>query len=73
MGGCELDIQGHCTPVNKELGTFRRSLYQEMVFVSSHREVARFWDHLALKQYIDEDSFQEVVARMFWLSIVSKF
>jgi hypothetical protein len=65
--------QGHRTYVNTELETFCRLLYLGMVPVGGRRVAARSWTHLALRQYIDQGSFQDVVVKMFWVSLVDKF
>jgi hypothetical protein len=66
--------QGHRTCVNTELETFCRLLYPGMVPVGGRREVACSWTHWMLRQYAaDQGSFQDDVAKMFWVTLVDKF
>jgi hypothetical protein len=65
--------QGHRTCFNIELGTFCRLLYPGMVHVGSRGEVAHLWTHKALRQYADQGSFQDVMVKIFWVSLVDKF
>jgi hypothetical protein len=67
------DREGHRTCVNHELGTFYRLLYSGMVTVGGRRVAASFWTHWGLRQYVDQGTFQDVVAKMFWVSLVAKF
>jgi hypothetical protein len=65
--------QGHRSCANMELGTFCQLLYPDMVHVGDRWEVAHSWTHWALRQYVDQGSFQNVVKKMFWVSLVDKF
>jgi hypothetical protein len=41
-----------------------------MVTVGSRRVAASSWTHWGLRQYVNQGSFQDVVAKMFWVSLV---
>jgi hypothetical protein len=65
--------EGHRTCINMDLGTFCRLLYPGMVNVKGQRQVARSWDHWALKNYVDQGTCQDGVTHMFWVSLVDNF
>jgi hypothetical protein len=44
-----------------------------MVPVDGRQEVARSWTQWGLRQYTDQGSFQDVMAKMLWVSLVDKF
>jgi hypothetical protein len=44
-----------------------------MVTVASQRIVARTRTHRALKPYANQGSFQDVMAKMFWVSLLAIF
>jgi hypothetical protein len=66
------DGTGHRTCVNQELGTFVRLLYPGMVHDAGKRVAASSWTHWGLKNYRDQGTFQDAVANMFWVSLVTK-
>jgi hypothetical protein len=59
--------------VNQELGTFCHLLYLGMITVGSRLVVAWSWTHWVLKLYIDQGTFQDVVAKMFGVSLLATF
>jgi hypothetical protein len=61
------DDEGHRTCVNQELGTFCHLLYTGVVIVAGQQIVAWSCTHWALKPYADQGSFQDAVAKMFWV------
>jgi hypothetical protein len=65
--------QGHRTYVNTELGTFCQLLYLDMVTMGGRQEAPCSWTHWVLKQYADQDSYQDGVANMFCVSLVDNF
>jgi hypothetical protein len=65
--------QGHRICVNIELGTFCWLLYPKMVPMADQREAACSWTHWALKQYVDQSSYQDAVANMFCISLIDNF
>jgi hypothetical protein len=54
---------------------FCHLLYSGMVTVGGQRVAARSWTYWAFKPYADQGTFQNVVVKMFWVSlaIFSKF
>jgi hypothetical protein len=44
-----------------------------MVLMGDQREVVCSWTRWALRKYADESSFQDVVVKMLWVSLVDKF
>jgi hypothetical protein len=67
------DDEGHQTYVNHELGMFYHLLYLSMVTVAGKRIVARSWTHWALKPYVDQGTFQDGVAKLFYVSLLAIF
>jgi hypothetical protein len=67
------DGEGHRTCVNHELVTFCHLLYSGMVTVAGQRIAARSWTHWALKPYDDQGTFQDAMAKMFWVSLLAIF
>jgi hypothetical protein len=67
------DGEEHQTCVNYELGTFCRLLYPGMVAVAGKWIAAWSWTHWALKPYIDQGTFQDGVAKLFWVSLLAIF
>jgi hypothetical protein len=63
----------HRTYVDQELGTFCRLLYPGVVTVGDQRVAARSWTHWGLKPYVDQGTFQDAVAKMFWVSLPATF
>jgi hypothetical protein len=41
--------------------------------VAGQRIAARSWTHWALKPYDDQGTFQDAVAKMFWVSLLAIF
>jgi hypothetical protein len=64
---------GHRTCINQELGMFCRLLYPGMVTVAGRQVAAQSWTHWAVKSYADQGTFQDGVAKMFWLSLLAIF
>jgi hypothetical protein len=64
---------GHRTYVNQELGTLCHLLYPGMVIVADRRIAAQSWTHWALKPYADQGTYQDGVAKMFWVSLLAIF
>jgi hypothetical protein len=52
---------------------FYRLMYPGMVTVASRRIAAWSWTRWALKPYANLGTFQYVVARMFWVSLLAIF
>jgi hypothetical protein len=67
------DDEGHRTCVNHELGTFYHLLYPGMVTIAGKWIAARSWTHWALKPYADQGTFQDRVAKLFWVSLLAIF
>jgi hypothetical protein len=67
------DGEGHQTCINQELGTFCHILYPCMVTVVGRRIAARSCTHWVLKPSVDQGTFQDTVARMFWVSLLAVF
>jgi hypothetical protein len=44
-----------------------------MVTVADKRIAAWFWTHWALKPYADQGTFQDGVAKLFWVSLLAIF
>jgi hypothetical protein len=67
------DDIGHRTCINQELGTFCRLLYPGMVTVVGRQVAAQSLTHWEVKLYADQGTFQDRVAKMFWLSLLGIF
>jgi hypothetical protein len=63
----------HRTCINQELGMFCHILYQGMVTAGGWWVAARSWTHWPLKLYADQGTFQEAVAKIFWVSLLAIF
>jgi hypothetical protein len=44
-----------------------------MVTVEGRRVAASSWTHWGLRQYVNQGTFEDAVAKMFWVSLVAKF
>jgi hypothetical protein len=44
-----------------------------MVIAGGPQVAAQSWTQLALKPYIDKGTFQDVVTKMFWVSLLATF
>jgi hypothetical protein len=52
---------------------FCHLLFPGVVTTASRQIAARSWTHWALKPYIDQGTFQDGVAKMFWVSLLAIF